>query len=84
MGHVAKADGRVSELEIAAARAIMDHLRLNADQRRIAIECFTAGKQPDFPIDTSLDTLKSILLSTRSSRPSPTNPSCCNNSSKFS
>lgn len=61
MGHVAKADGRVSELEIAAARAIMDHLRLNADQRRIAIECFTAGKQPDFPIDTSLDTLKRAI-----------------------
>lgn len=44
MGHIAKADGRVSELEIAAARAIMDHLRLNTDQRRTAMENFTDRK----------------------------------------
>ncbi|HXR90031.1 MAG TPA: co-chaperone DjlA, partial [Steroidobacteraceae bacterium] len=29
MGHLAKADGRVSESEIAAARSIMSDLRLN-------------------------------------------------------
>jgi DnaJ like chaperone protein len=58
MGHIAKADGRVSELEIAAARTIMDHLRLNTDQRRAAMENFTAGKQPNFPVDASLETLR--------------------------
>ncbi len=58
MGHVAKADGRVSEKEIATARAVMDHLRLNAEQRRGAIESFTAGKQPDFAVDASLETLQ--------------------------
>ena len=58
MGYIAKADGRVSELEIAAARAIMDHLRMNADQRRAAIECFTAGKQPDFAVDAPLEMLQ--------------------------
>ncbi len=45
MGYLAKADGRVSEREIAAARAVMDHLRLNAGQRRSAIDCFTEGKR---------------------------------------
>jgi DnaJ like chaperone protein len=58
MGYIAKADGRVSESEIASTRAIMDHLRMNADQRRAAIECFTAGKQPDFVVDTPLETLQ--------------------------
>ncbi|HEX8783835.1 MAG TPA: hypothetical protein VF764_10720, partial [Steroidobacteraceae bacterium] len=32
MGYLAKADGRVSELEIAAARAVMSELRLGATQ----------------------------------------------------
>ena len=37
MGYLAKADGRVSEQEIAAARAVMTELRLNAAQVREAI-----------------------------------------------
>ncbi len=54
MGHIAKADGRVSDREIATARAIMDRLRLNAGQRQAAIDDFTAGKQPDFDLDAVL------------------------------
>lgn len=54
MGHLAKADGRISEQEIIAAQAIMDYLQLNAEQRRIAIDAFTAGKQPDFAVDAAL------------------------------
>jgi DnaJ like chaperone protein len=48
MGYLAKADGRVSEQEISAARAVMDELRLDGPQVREAIACFTAGKQPDY------------------------------------
>ena len=47
MGHVAKSDGRVSESEIAAARAVMSDLRLTPSQVRAAIDYFTAGKQPE-------------------------------------
>lgn len=54
MGYLAKADGRVSEREIAAARAVMDELRLDAAQVREAIACFTAGKQPEYDYDTEL------------------------------
>jgi len=54
MGHLAKADGRVSELEIAAARAVMEELRLNASQVHEAIACFTSGKQPQFDLDAEL------------------------------
>lgn len=54
MGYIAKADGRVSEQEIAAARAIMDHLQLNAGQRQSAMGWFTEGKQPVFAVDAAV------------------------------
>ncbi|MGB6452413.1 MAG: hypothetical protein WBE92_16800, partial [Steroidobacteraceae bacterium] len=57
MGHVAKAEGRVSEQAIAAARAVMAELRLGPAQVQAAIGHFTAGKQPGFALDTALDTL---------------------------
>ncbi|MGH8148894.1 MAG: co-chaperone DjlA [Steroidobacteraceae bacterium] len=57
MGHIAKADGRVSEREIEAARAVMAELRLSAPQVRAAIGYFTAGKQPSFELDAALDAL---------------------------
>jgi DnaJ like chaperone protein len=57
MGYLAKADGRVSELEISAARAVMEELRLNAAQVREAIGLFTAGKQPQFDLGAELDAL---------------------------
>ncbi|MBA1147793.1 co-chaperone DjlA [Ectothiorhodospiraceae bacterium WFHF3C12] len=49
-GQVAKADGRVSEREIALARRVMAELSLTGPERRHAIAMFTHGKQPDFPL----------------------------------
>src|SRR5215470_9103705 len=43
MGHVAKSDGRVSESEIAAARAVMSELRLTPPQVQAAIDHFNTG-----------------------------------------
>ena len=60
MGHLAKADGRVSEAEIAAVRAVMAHLNLNAGQQQAAIECFNEGKQPDFAVDATLDAFQRV------------------------
>lgn len=54
MGYVAKADGRVSEQEIAVTRAMMERLQLSASQRRAAIDCFTEGKQPAFVAEAVL------------------------------
>ena len=48
MGYLAKADGRVSEREITAARGVMSDLRLNPQQVQAAIDYFTAGKQGNF------------------------------------
>jgi DnaJ like chaperone protein len=61
MGHVAKADGRVSEQEIAAARGVMAALRLTPEQIRQAIEYFGQGKQPDFVLDRELQELRPLL-----------------------
>jgi len=60
MGYLAKADGRVSEREIAAARAVMGELRLDAAQVREAIACFTSGKQPDYDYGAELAQLTGI------------------------
>lgn len=55
MGHVAKADGRVSETEIALARQVMAQMRLSGEQKDAAIRLFNEGKQQDFPLEGVLD-----------------------------
>lgn len=55
MGQVAKADGRVSEREIAVAEAVMNQLGLTPDMRRKAIGLFNEGKSADFPLDRVLE-----------------------------
>jgi DnaJ like chaperone protein len=54
MGYVAKADGRVSEREIAAAREIFRQFRLDEAQTREAIDCFAEGKSPGFNVDAAV------------------------------
>jgi DnaJ like chaperone protein len=61
MGHVAKSDGRVSEQEIAAARGVMESLRLDATQVSMAIEEFTHGKQPTFDLTAEMAALRRAL-----------------------
>lgn len=51
MGHIAKADGRVSEVEIRMARAVMENLRLSPTRAEEAMHLFNDGKRPDFPLD---------------------------------
>ena len=50
MGHLAKADGRVSEDEIRAARALMHRLNLSPASVRLAIRWFDEGKAQTFPL----------------------------------
>ena len=54
MGHIAKADGRVSREEIALARQLMGQLRLDRAQRKLAEALFNEGKQPAFQLDAVL------------------------------
>lgn len=55
MGRVAKADGRVSPDEIAFARAVMAQMMLDEQQKKLAIELFTQGKQTDFDLQGVLE-----------------------------
>ena len=48
MGHIAKADGLVTEREIDAAREAMRRFSLNEAQVRTAIDLYTDGKRTDF------------------------------------
>lgn len=54
MGHVAKADGRVSEQDIAAARRIFHQFNLGEADTRAAMAFYTRGKEPDFDLDGTL------------------------------
>lgn len=60
MGHVAKADGRVSKDEIRAAEAVMEHMRLDADKRRAAVALFQQGKEPGFDLNGVLDQFRRV------------------------
>jgi len=57
MGHLAKADGRISEPEIRAAENIMTRLELNDELRKEAIQLFNEGKDPHFDLETTLNFL---------------------------
>lgn len=48
LGYIAKADGRVSEVEIAQTEQLMTQMGLNAEQRREAIALFKKGSAGDF------------------------------------
>lgn len=58
MGHVAKADGRVSPREIQLANRVMQMFQLNAEQRKAARAIFNEGKKPNFPLADVLTQLR--------------------------
>ena len=58
MGHIAKADGRVSPEEIRLAGAVMDQLGLRGELRATARNLFNAGRAPDFPLEEVLAQLR--------------------------
>ncbi len=57
MGHVAKADGRISEEEIKVAKRIMRHMLLSAEQKKLAVHYFNEGKRPGFNLQSMLKVL---------------------------
>ena len=50
-GYLAKADGRVSEVEIRHTEQIFTQMALDAEQRKRAIELFRQGAAPDFQVE---------------------------------
>lgn len=55
MGHIAKADGKVTAAEINLAKRIMDELALTDEMRETAINLFQQGKDSNFPLYGVLD-----------------------------
>lgn len=55
MGHIAKADGRVTPDEITATESIMSRMQLGPAQRKAAIGLFNEGKKAGFPLEDVLE-----------------------------
>ena len=55
LGHMAKADGRVSPQEIALAEAVIRRMELTPETRAAAIALFNQGKAADFDLDGVLE-----------------------------
>jgi len=60
MGHLAKADGRVSETEIAHTESLMSKMALYSDHRRRAIEIFKEGTEGKFDLQQEMATYKQV------------------------
>ena len=58
MGHVAKADGQVSQEEIQMAQRVMAQMELSPEMKKEAIAQFNRGKESDFNLDAELDEFK--------------------------
>jgi DnaJ like chaperone protein len=58
MGHVAKADGRVSNEEIRAARGVMTEFNLSDAQVAAAIDHYSRGKQPGYDLSGAVMALR--------------------------
>lgn len=58
LGHICKADGKVTPEEIAIATALMDNMRLSGANRSEAQQAFRDGKAKDFPLAQMLNEFK--------------------------
>lgn len=54
LGHMAKADGHISEMEVKLTEAYMDKMGLTPDLKREAIRLFKEGAQANFSVQDSL------------------------------
>ena len=59
MGHMAKADGRVSPQEISLAEMLIKEMRLDTVQRKAAIALFNQGKESGFDLKGVLEQFRS-------------------------
>lgn len=58
MGHIAKADGRVTEVEIRHAEEVMRRMGLDQTARTLAVDLFSQGKAQDFDLNGVLEQFK--------------------------
>ncbi|CAM2982980.1 co-chaperone DjlA [Pseudoalteromonas distincta] len=58
MGHIAKSNGRISEVHIKAANLFMDEMGLKGEERREAQHAFQSGKESDFSLKETVHDFK--------------------------
>jgi len=61
MGHIAKSNGRVSEIHIQAATAFMDEMALHGEERKEAQNAFRSGKSSEFSLKESIRDVKEVF-----------------------
>jgi len=61
MGHIAKADGKVTRDEIRLAESVMRQMGLDGEMRETAKRLFNEGKSAHFPLDEVLDQFRHEL-----------------------
>lgn len=54
LGHLSKADGRVTPTEIRMVENLMQQMNITGDHRQRAIRLFNQGKQADFELEAAL------------------------------
>ena len=62
MGHLTKAKGRVTEVDIQLASQLMDRMQLHGDARTAAQQAFREGKESDFPLRERLQELRGVCF----------------------
>ena len=65
MGHLAKADGVVTQQEIRMAESVMDQMRLSVEQKERARQFFREGKEEGFDLEQVLDQFKYVAYRQR-------------------
>jgi len=60
LGHLAKADGRITPAEIAHAEGLMGKMGLSSDHRKKAIELFKLGAQSACSLKSTMDNFVSV------------------------
>lgn len=63
MGYIAKANGRVTQHEIAFAQSYMDKLGLNRELKQQAQDAFREGKMAGFPLEERISAFKNSCRS---------------------
>lgn len=60
LGHLAKADGRISEAEVKQTEHFMSQMGLNAEHRQEAIRLFKEGSEPNFDMQSQLREFRQV------------------------
>jgi DnaJ like chaperone protein len=62
LGHLSKADGRVTQTEIRMVESLMQRMQIGGEERQRAIRLFNLGKEPDFDLEQSLHSFLQLSM----------------------